>query len=85
MPNFKELKKLATQCRKLGIKHYKSAEFEFTLTDEKPLKVVRQSKKATSLDQLAVDLDIETPDQLTEQQLLYWSTGESDGVTNENN
>ncbi len=75
-PNAKDLKKLADACRKAGIKHFKSGNVEFTLSDEVP--VSNYKKKASSymptkeLD--VIDKNYQS-DELTEEQLLFWSTG----------
>lgn len=69
-----ELKKLARVCREAGIKHFKNADFEFTLTDEEP--VIRESRSAKApLSQAELDKPIESDD-LSEDQMLFWSTGE---------
>ena len=44
----KALKKLAEACRSAGIKHFKNAEMEFTLTDDKP--VSNYKKKVASVE-----------------------------------
>lgn len=74
LPNYKELKKLASACRKAGIKHFKSAEMEFTLTDEIPVAPTR-SKKASLL--ASPNTSFET-DSLSTEDLLFWSSGEAD-------
>lgn len=73
-PNAKELKKLAETCRKVGIKHFKSQDFEFTLTDEAPVsayKLAKQEAKAS------IQTDDVKSDTLSEEELLFWSTGVS--------
>lgn len=85
MSKYKELKKLATSCRKLGISHYKCAEFEFTLTPESPLKVDKKAKKLNQDSfQNALDQEILSTDTLTQDQLLFWSAGDG-GSINEGN
>lgn len=70
--NIKELKKLAAACRAAGIKHYKSADFEFTLTDELPEKPKKgKSFQATEKDSVQGKIDSDGP---TEEQLLFWSS-----------
>ena len=75
----KELTKLAAACRKAGIKSFKNAEIEFTLTDEAP--VSNYKKKQEPL-QLANNYLVET-DSLTEEQLLMWSVTGADGASGE--
>lgn len=71
--NFKELKKLAAACRKAGISHFKSAEYEFTLTDEVPVSTYK-TKQASKPAAGAPDAKFES-DSLSEDELLFWSTG----------
>lgn len=65
----KELEKLVKTCRKMGIKSYKGPDFEFTLTDDAP---VKSSKSAILKEKLNVQGDVES-DSLTQDQLLMWS------------
>ncbi len=65
----KELEKLVKTCRKMGIKSYKGADFEFTLTDEAPVKA---SKLKASTEKADIQGEIES-DSLTPDQLLMWS------------
>lgn len=62
----KELMKLASACRKAGIKHYKTADFEFTLTDDVPAKIIKGQVQSIQ------PSTIET-DSLTQDQLMMWS------------
>lgn len=71
LPDYKALKKLADACRKVGIKHFKNSEYEFTLTDEVP-PPSKYKKKQGALD--TTNAEIET-DSLSEEELLYWSVG----------
>lgn len=73
-PTPKELKKLADTCRKVGIKTFKCAQFEFTLTEDIPL---TPYQKAKEIKQLHTQGKIES-DELTEDQLIEWSTGGSE-------
>lgn len=77
----KELKKLADTCRKSGIKHYKCQDFEFTLTDSAPTIPTRRNKKGivVSSNSPLVEDKVESDQQLTDDQLLFWSSA-SDGV-----
>jgi len=68
-PTPKELKKLADACRKAGIKHYKTPDFEFTLTDDAP---VSAYKKAVASPRPS-DEPFKT-DSLSEEAMLFWST-----------
>lgn len=65
----KNLIELAKTCRKAGIKHYKDAQVEFTLTEVEPEQAKRKRRKPAPLD--STD-KIET-DGLTDEQLLLWS------------
>lgn len=87
LPDIKALKKLADACRKAGIKSYKSPEFEFTLTEDAPVKDRRSKKaKAAASTTSTVDqIDKVEVENLTEEQLLMWSTFPTEGVTSENN
>lgn len=72
LPDYKALKKLADACRKAGIQSFKGFGFEFTLAPEAP---VSNYKKKTSSYQPATSNDNITTDGLSEQELLFWSTG----------
>ena len=67
----KELIKLAAACRKAGIKHYKSADMEFTLKDDAPVSTYKQKKAASPYTNPVAD-DFES-DELDDDQLLNWS------------
>jgi hypothetical protein len=66
----KDLKKLAKACREAGITHFKNAEIEFTLSEDAP--VLTTKKKA---DMPIIDQHLETPDAISEEDLLFWSAG----------
>lgn len=70
----KALKKLAAICRSSGIKHYKCADFEFTLTDEAP---VSNYKKRLKTNKQVKDNDTQLiqSEGLTEEDLLFYSVG----------
>lgn len=70
----KSLKKLADICRKAGIKSFKSAEFEFTLTDEKPASNYKKLKEKVSKRSISSSLDVETDPELSAEQLLFYSS-----------
>lgn len=75
----KRLKKLADACRKVGIKHFKSAEFEFTLTDHDPSVKTSKQKKLKPL----VDNDTIESEAPTDEELLMWSVGDMTAPANE--
>lgn len=67
------MKKLARICREAGIKHYKTSEFEFTLSDDMTTPVIRT--KAEKLTAAELSAPIESDD-LSQEALLFWSSGE---------
>lgn len=72
----KELKKLADACRKAGIKHFKNADIEFTLTEEAPVSNYKRKKEVIMLPEGSLLQEtIKNADTLTEDELLFWSTG----------
>jgi hypothetical protein len=71
----KELKKLADACRKAGIKHFKNSELEFTLTDEVPVSDYKRKKQVFLPHSSIIDETIKNADSLTQDELLFWSTG----------
>ena len=74
----KDLKRLADACRKAGITHYKDADVEFTLSDEAPPSAKRKSTLGeANRPSISDSVDASyTSDELTEEQLLMWSSGE---------
>jgi hypothetical protein len=68
-----ELKKLAKVCREAGIKNYKTSEFEFTLSDDMPTYVVKTKTERLSDVELAKPIE---SDDLSQEALLFWSSGE---------
>lgn len=70
----KELIKLAQACRRAGIKHYRCGDIEFTLDelDTTPVSKASQSEED-------VQGKIETPDEVSDQDLLFWSVLTSPG------
>ena len=68
----KTLKKLAKACRDAGIKHYKDADMEFTLTDEAPQAAAPRGRKAAPKPAPGVAPEFET-DSLSPEELLFWS------------
>ncbi len=84
LPDYKSLKKLADICRKAGIKSFKNADCEFTLTDEAPVSAYkkRTAKKQSGVTETTEPYLIET-DELTQDQLLLWSSGVAPGESSE--
>lgn len=68
LPKTSELIKLAKACRKAGISHFKSPEYEFKLTEEAPVRATKKIFLPTPQTQG----DIET-DSLSEEDLLFYS------------
>lgn len=85
LPDIKALKKIADACRKAGIKHFRSNDFEFTLSDDAPVKRARRAKggapqiKASHLD----DGKVETSEPSSEE-LLFWSSNPSGTLESDN-
>lgn len=71
-PDYKNLKKLADACRKAGIKSFKNAELEFTLTDAPPI----SNYKKREAKPRAVEFEEVKDESLTDEQLLFWSIGD---------
>lgn len=82
LPTAKELKKLADSCRKAGIKAFKGYGIEFTLSDDAPTPT-RRRKPGVDIIKRAVDdpndVSAFISDELTEEALLFWSTGDIEG------
>lgn len=75
-PDTKDLKKLASVCRKSGISKFKfnaDGSYEFEL-DSSFQEVTRKSAKKQS--QFNQESKIENPDAISEEELLFWSSGE---------
>lgn len=81
--NPKELKKLAKACRDAGIKYYKDANIEFTLTDDAPESKYMQAKKTLSDTPLQAPSDPFTAEELTQDQLINWSVAEIESPNGE--
>ncbi len=74
--DLQKLKQIAQLCRKFGIKHYKDADFEFTLSDLEP-KTKRRFSRKLSDKQLPNLPDAEIPgDFPSDESLLFWSSGQ---------
>lgn len=75
LPDYKALKKLADTCRKVGIKSFKNADLEFTLSDDFVAKqATKRSRNAGKENTSSIAHDIIQSDTLTEDQLLFYST-----------
>lgn len=77
----KEIKKLADACRRAGIKSFKNSEVEFTLSDVLPIVPtrIRREQKATVSDVLQQpDAVINNENELSEDDLLFWSSPQSE-------
>lgn len=78
LPDHKALKRLADACRKAGIKTFKNADFEFTLTEDAPLSnYVRKKRSIRPEEDTGVDSETFKTDTLTDDQLLFWSLSET--------
>jgi hypothetical protein len=80
--DIKTLVALAKACRKVGIKSFKSADYEFTL-DHAPIRAERAKRdaKANSLPvehyKLNENVDEITHEELSEEAKLFWSSTSS--------
>lgn len=72
--DLKALKRLAAICRKAGILHFKNEQFEFTLTEEAPVALVKAKKNVEQTPAMTPNVPF-TTDTLTAEELLFWSTG----------
>lgn len=68
----KSLEKLAKMCRKAGIKHFKSSEFEFTLTEETPN--LKPNKKIQGEIKASIQGDVRSDEQLSDEALMFYSS-----------
>ena len=82
IPDLKNVKKLAALCRKAGItsfKCYNDGSYEFSI-DSIQVELPKKTNKKQDVVQPKQPLSF-TPDEgesiLTEEQLLFWSTGNS--------
>jgi len=82
MIDAKALKKIASACRKAGIKSYKCAEFEFVLTDDAPMSQYKQSGHKVSQSDGSTKVDDIASESLTETELLFWSSTGQDEMRN---
>ncbi len=76
--SLKDLEKLVKLCRKVGIDAIKVDGIEFSLTSA-PTSAIRSAKKQVNIDPNSftqsglADARIETPDELTDEQMLFYS------------
>lgn len=78
LPDAKALKKLAKACRDAGIKQFKNAEFEFTLSDDAPISNYKKKQVNTTgmaPETSPIDSNFKG-EALTEEQLLFWSSAD---------
>lgn len=76
MIDLKVLKKIAKECRKLGIKQFKSSEYEFTLDHVEPKKQSKVTKKKSELQEAFEGMEEEIPGDIpSSEDLLFWSSG----------
>lgn len=77
MNNLKDLKKLVSLCRKVGISNFKSfkdGSFEFTLNEDYVQETQQQTKKQSSSLQAIDNATKFESEQLSEEALLFWSS-----------
>lgn len=85
LPDFKSIRKLADICRKAGIKSFKNADFEFTLTDDAPISNYKRRKSTIQTDTTTKPVDSTfKSDSISNEALLFWSTQDLDEADNEN-
>jgi len=73
--SLKELDKLMLLCRKRGVLTIKVDNIEFRL-DDQPIQAKPTQPMATTVYQgITEDTKIDTPDSLTEEQLMFYSAG----------
>lgn len=71
--DLKSLKKLAELCRKVGIKTFKNADMEFTLSDD-VAPVSRASRKDNAKAPVVESNEDVVTNSLTEEEMLFWSS-----------
>lgn len=76
MPSVSDLKKLASACRKAGIKTFKSSEYEITLTDDAPVSNYKKTKPIDT-SEVKTPSDVYEDGALTQEQLMFWSSDNS--------
>lgn len=80
----KELKKLADTCRKSGISFFKNSEIEFTLSDVRPPVARKPRGKKASQPQVFENEETQQEENISENELLFWSSGGSPENIQEN-
>lgn len=74
-PDLKTLKKLAAACRKAGITHFKSPDFEFSLAPEVPqAKVVGSRQVPQDNDPSVLTAEDEV---LSPEAMMFWSVADA--------
>lgn len=71
--SLKELEKLVRSCRKLGVESITIDGISLKLGDEPQARLVKSAVKTTRVATTIEDID--TPDEPTEEQLMYYSSG----------
>ncbi len=74
-PDPKKLKKLASACRKAGLKSFKCADFEFVLADDAPVSSYKRSKVPAPQPDAPASSSLFQSDTLSDEELLFWSSG----------
>ena len=74
----KEIQKLVKWCKKQGINHLKTVDFEFSL-QEKPVKSVKPKKNSDKIEGLVNDPSAAMP---SDSEMLYYSTDSFDAIRN---
>lgn len=75
--SLKDLKKLLTLCREQGVNIIKVDGMELVLEGQPILKATKSIKTTTyAPGGITAETKIDTPDSLTEEQLLFYSAGE---------
>lgn len=73
--SLKELEKLVRLCRKTGIQIIKVDGIELVLTEQPTKQSVKRTISSTAPFGMDADTKIETPDDLSPEELLYYSAG----------
>lgn len=82
VPDYKTLKQLAKACRKAGIKEFEGFGFRFSLTEIDPEAKKLKTKKVAA--ESSDNSEIIQSDSLTEEQLMFYSTGLPGFIGSEN-
>lgn len=71
LPDFKNLQKMITFCRKNRINHVKFGEFEFSI-DPASFDIQSDYKKKKTTEEIQQDVPTDNP--LSEMDILFWSS-----------